>query len=737
MKLSVLDFILTTIRFTKKHFATLAKLAFFLLLFIELYVLSLSSFIHFHTIVESLSIVVALIIVGLAAKSRHLTPRLEDSFSFLVSLYLWVCLFDFAHMLTYKGMPLAEGLSANPPTQFWIGGRLLEAAGLALFFHIHFSYRWRGWENKVLATLAVLVLLSIAPFSIYPDAYIEGVGLTDFKIYAELVVIALILVAASGLYLHRKHYNRKQRVYFGLAFLFTIMAELFFTQYVGVYDQANAIGHVFRLASYYCMLCAYLSQPHLSSRSLSSIANPFALYIALSISSVGLAIAYTFNHYEEERYQEKMQLHDDEVASEWFNLVSANVQKYAIVAESVEAYVDSTSTLNENAFLRFSESFIQELPEVLGIRVETDAKKIYLTNRYHQSAEIENRVKGYFESLNTLTTAMSGDESLQGAFLIAPKVLGVALSHPTVSASNDYHLLAQSKVIVLIDIERVIQSPALMSILENHDIGMRFTAANDSTANTTMGNSQLLDTADNTGARRQSFGNGHLDLAILHNPSIAEHPSSLILSPWYWPLIFIVLALSTALIYRVINQHFDIQVVRKIIAEQSKYINVDELTGLLNRRAAIEMGEHSLKLSQRAGQPLTVLFMDLDGFKHVNDRYGHAVGDEVLVQTAGRIKSFLRSTDSLARFGGDEFLAMLHGAEYGHLRNIQQIINTVSAPIEVFGDSVCVGISIGLASFPHDGVTFSELVNAADSAMYHAKQNGKGRYVLFSDIAKA
>ncbi|HCE2599492.1 TPA: diguanylate cyclase [Vibrio parahaemolyticus] len=55
----------------------------------------------------------------------------------------------------------------------------------------------------------------------------------------------------------------------------------------------------------------------------------------------------------------------------------------------------------------------------------------------------------------------------------------------------------------------------------------------------------------------------------------------------------------------------------------------------------------------------------------------------------------------------------------------------------MFGDSVCVGISIGLASFPHDGVTFSELVNAADSAMYHAKQNGKGRYVLFSDIAKA
>ncbi|NMV28213.1 hypothetical protein HKB32_03415, partial [Vibrio parahaemolyticus] len=130
------------------------------------------------------------------------------------------------------------------------------------------------------------------------------------------------------------------------------------------------------------------------SRPLSSIANPFALYIALSISSVGLAIAYAFNNYEEDRYQEKMQLHDDEVASEWFNLVSANVQKYAIVAESVEAYVDSTSPLNENAFLRFSESLIQELPEVLGIRVETDAKKIYLTNRYHQSAEIENRVKG-------------------------------------------------------------------------------------------------------------------------------------------------------------------------------------------------------------------------------------------------------------------------------------------------------------------------------------------------------
>ncbi|HAS3641370.1 GGDEF domain-containing protein [Vibrio cholerae] len=732
-----MDFMLSAVSLMKKHFATLAKFAFFLLLFIELYALSLTSFIHFHTIIECLTIVVALIVVGLAAKTRALMPRLEDPFSFLVSLYLWVCLFDFAHMLTYKGMPLAEGLSANPPTQYWIGGRLLEAAGLALFFHIHFSYRWRGWENKVLATLAVLVLLSIAPFSLFPDAYIEGVGLTAFKIYAELVVIALILVAASCLYLHRKHYNRKQRVYFGLAFLFTIMAELFFTRYVGVYDQANAIGHVFRLASYFCVLYAYLSQPHLSSRPLSSIANPFALYIALSISSVGLAIAYTFNHYEEERYQEKMQLHDDEVASEWFNLVSANVQKYAIVAESVEAYVDSTSTLNENAFLRFSESLIQELPEVLGIRVETNAKNIYITNRYHQSAEIENRVKGYFESLNTLTTATSGNESLQGALLIAPKVLGVALSHPTVSASNGYHLLAQSKVIVLIDIERVIQSPALMSILEDHDIGMRFTADNDSTANTTIGNSQLLDTADNTGARRQSFGNGHLDLAILHKPAIAEHPNSLILSPWYWPLILIVWALSTALIYRVINQHFDIQVVRKRIAEQSKYLNVDELTGLLNRRAAIAMGENSIKLSERGGQPLTVLFMDLDGFKHVNDSYGHAVGDEVLVQTAGRIKSCLRSTDSLARFGGDEFLAMLHGAEYGQLRNIQQIINTVSAPIEVFGDSVCVGISIGLASFPHDGVTFSELVNAADSAMYHAKQNGKGRYVLFSDIAKA
>jgi diguanylate cyclase (GGDEF)-like protein/PAS domain S-box-containing protein len=160
----------------------------------------------------------------------------------------------------------------------------------------------------------------------------------------------------------------------------------------------------------------------------------------------------------------------------------------------------------------------------------------------------------------------------------------------------------------------------------------------------------------------------------------------------------------------------------------------DPLTGLANRLLLGDRLDQAIAQNRRAGTRIAVCYLDLDGFKEVNDRFGHPAGDQVLVEVANRLVACVRGGDTVARLGGDEFIVLLSGlADDEECRMaLDRLLQAVSAPHATGGsEHPGVSASIGVTVFPTDHVDPDTLVRHADHAMYAAKQAGKNRYRMF------
>jgi diguanylate cyclase (GGDEF)-like protein/PAS domain S-box-containing protein len=149
----------------------------------------------------------------------------------------------------------------------------------------------------------------------------------------------------------------------------------------------------------------------------------------------------------------------------------------------------------------------------------------------------------------------------------------------------------------------------------------------------------------------------------------------------------------------------------------------DPLTGLANRTLFEERLRGSLSRDARAGSSTGVLFLDLDGFKDVNDRYGHSVGDAVLRAVADRLTAGVRPADTVARLGGDEFVVLVEGATAeGMQALVSRLQDAVQTPLSVFGQTLDVGVSVGMALASEGAADPGGLVDQADSKMYDVKR---------------
>jgi len=159
----------------------------------------------------------------------------------------------------------------------------------------------------------------------------------------------------------------------------------------------------------------------------------------------------------------------------------------------------------------------------------------------------------------------------------------------------------------------------------------------------------------------------------------------------------------------------------------------DALTNLPNRVLLADRLQQAMAQSQRNSTQLAVAYLDLDGFKAVNDLHGHDVGDDLLIAVTQRMKAALRDGDTLARLGGDEFVIVMVGLEQSeHCEPVlSRLLEAVAAPVQVGSAMLRVSASIGVTLYPQDGVDAEQLLRHADQAMYQAKQAGKNRYHLF------
>jgi len=186
-------------------------------------------------------------------------------------------------------------------------------------------------------------------------------------------------------------------------------------------------------------------------------------------------------------------------------------------------------------------------------------------------------------------------------------------------------------------------------------------------------------------------------------------------------------------IHHYIGLSADITPLKNHEYDLERIAHFDPLTGIPNRVLLADRLAQALAHTHRAGNHMAVCYLDLDGFKPVNDQYGHEVGDQLLIETSLRIRDCLRAGDTVARIGGDEFVLLL--LDFNDSRECEAVLERmlckVAEPMSIADNLVCVSASVGLTLYPDDLASADTLLRHADQAMYVAKQRGKNRYHLF------
>jgi len=177
----------------------------------------------------------------------------------------------------------------------------------------------------------------------------------------------------------------------------------------------------------------------------------------------------------------------------------------------------------------------------------------------------------------------------------------------------------------------------------------------------------------------------------------------------------------------------DVSVARAVEAEMSHLAQHDTLTKLPNRTLLQDRLGQAITTAGRNGTRIAVLFLDLDGFKHINDSLGHAIGDRLLQSVAKRLLASVRTSDTVSRIGGDEFVVLLSEVAHAGDAGVKagKILAALNAPLEIDQHNLRVTASIGVTTYPEDGQETAMLIKNADLAMYQAKENGRNNYQFF------
>lgn len=178
--------------------------------------------------------------------------------------------------------------------------------------------------------------------------------------------------------------------------------------------------------------------------------------------------------------------------------------------------------------------------------------------------------------------------------------------------------------------------------------------------------------------------------------------------------------------------HTELHFAQETIEQLAYY---DELTGLPNRRLFYDRIQHSIDAARRDSNRFCIFYLDLDGFKHINDSLGHSAGDLLLQAVARRLRQQVRAKDTVARLGGDEFTVIV--TDVNETRDItvvaENLIRALMQPVEIGEKSVVITTSIGIALYPDDGDSIEIITRNADLAMYHAKAKGKNNFQFFTE----
>jgi diguanylate cyclase (GGDEF)-like protein len=192
---------------------------------------------------------------------------------------------------------------------------------------------------------------------------------------------------------------------------------------------------------------------------------------------------------------------------------------------------------------------------------------------------------------------------------------------------------------------------------------------------------------------------------------------------------------NEALVMRLLHAQDEAASATRALNEIAQSIGIDELTNLPNRGQLLKRIEHTIAHAVRLGDGFAVLFLDLNNFKSINDNLGHRVGDAALKQVAQCLKASVRETDTVSRYGGDEFLVLLNNicSKADVITVVEKIIDALNVTRRIHEHPLSLKVSIGICRFPEDGENPQLLIDQADAAMYRAKRHGAGGFQFHDD----
>jgi diguanylate cyclase (GGDEF)-like protein/PAS domain S-box-containing protein len=651
----------------------------------------LAGYAPLHTILETFAIVISMLVFAIGW-GVHKEARSHSSI-WLSSIFFGVGILDLLHALSFPSMPdLFTPSDPEKAIYFWLVARLLSGFGLLALTWISLQrliinrHRWIVMST-VLIFIAVSSVIGFKYLHLIPRTFVSGHGLTAFKLNVEFFIIALNITAAIRFLMQIKI----QQAYdaaglFGAAILMAL-SEVYFTLYSDVTDIFNLLGHIYKVIAYgfiyKSIFLISIREPYRQLNDSKNILQTVIENLPLRVFWKDLELKYLGCN---------TIFSKDAGETSPVDIIGKFDTQLAWREQAKLYQEDDINVINSNSSkLNFEEP--QTTPDGKHIWLRTSKVPLVDDDRHTIG------VLGIYEDI-------SDRKQLEEKYYMAYS----AIEHSKIA-----HFWVNPEGRVTYANEFACKS---LGYTRDELVGM---------------NVWEFDPDYKQADQSQFWVNVKRD-GVFNLESRHKTKSGKI-----FPVEITANYISSGNEEQVFCAVQDIT--KRKLAEESiwQHANLDSLTGLPNRRMFKDRLEQEVKKANRTELPLALLFLDLDYFKEVNDVMGHAKGDLLLMEAAERLVSCVRESDTVARFGGDEFTILLsevHDTDSID-RVIQNILETISVPFNLDGQVAYVTASIGVTCYPSDSVDIDELLKNADQAMYAAKDNGRNRFCYYSPSMQA
>ena len=638
-----------------------------------------------HLFLEFVPMAVSAMVFSLAWNLRR---QPDNSHTILLgTTFLFVCVVDGATMLSYRGMP--EFLTPSVPEKsfnFWLMARTACALAL-LAVAVAPVQSWTRMQCRI-ALLAALGLTALALWagfysqSQFPATAMEGSGPTPFKVVAEYALVAAYVFTGILLFRRSQAPNQGHLAWLAAAAWVQALAEIFFTLNSDASDTFNVLGHGYKAASF------------------------LLIYRALVVTGV------------------RSPLRALDVERALLRSVLTTIPDLIWLKDTTGRYLSCNAA--------FERLFGASEKEIVG-RTDydfVDAELADMFRKYDRAAMASRTpvvneewltfkaggASGLFET--TKTAMFDAEGTLLGVVGVARDITERKRAEEKLQVSASVFSHAR---------EGIMLTNAKGDILDVNDSFTRITGY--SREDVIGQNPRLL----SSGRQGQDYYHdmwsaltteGHWTSEVWNRRKNGE--------------VFAELQTISAVrdahgaVQQYVALFSDISAFKEHEYKLEHIAHYDALTNLPNRVLLADRLHQAI--AQRRGDKVAVVFLDLDGFKAINDRYGHETGDQLLLSLASRMKQVLRDGDTLARMGGDEFVAVLrelHDAE-DSVPMLNRLLALASQPVLIEEKELQVSASLGVTFYPQsDEVDGEHLLRQADQAMYQAKLAGKNRFHIF------